>query len=81
MLLDFGSARQALDRKSKSVTAIASAGYSPPEQYESGGGQGAWTDVYALSALCYHAVNRVWFAVALDGQIVCAMCSQPEMET
>ena len=42
VLLDFGSARQALGRRSRSVTAIASAGYSPPEQYESDGAQGAW---------------------------------------
>ena len=39
VLLDFGSARQALGRISRSVTAIASAGYSPPEQYESEGAQ------------------------------------------
>ena len=57
VLLDFGTARQALGRKSKSMTAIASAGYSPPEQYESQGAQGAWTDIYALSALCYRAVT------------------------
>ena len=57
VLLDFGAARQALGRKSKSMTAIASAGYSPPEQYESQGAQGAWTDVYALAALCHRAVT------------------------
>ena len=57
VLLDFGSARQALGRRSRSVTAIASAGYSPPEQYESDGAQGAWTDIYALSALCYRAIT------------------------
>ena len=56
VLLDFGSARQALGRKSRSMTAIASAGYAPPEQYESHGAQGAWTDIYALSALCYRAI-------------------------
>ena len=56
VLLDFGSARQALGRKSKSMTAIASAGYSPPEQYESDSEQGSWTDIYALSALCYRAI-------------------------
>ena len=57
VLLDFGSARQALGRRSRSVTAIASAGYSPPEQYERDGAQGAWTDIYALSALCYRAIT------------------------
>ena len=57
VLLDFGSARQALGRRSRSVTVIASAGYSPPEQYESAGEQGPWTDIYALSALCYRAIT------------------------
>ena len=57
VLLDFGAARQALSRKSKSMTAVASAGYSPPEQYESDGDQGQWTDIYALSALCYRAIT------------------------
>ncbi len=57
VLLDFGSARQALGRKSRSMTAIASAGYSPPEQYESDGEQGPWTDIYALSALCHRAIT------------------------
>ena len=59
VLLDFGSARQALSSRSRSVTAIASAGYSPPEQYESGSEQGPWTDIYALSALCYRAVTGI----------------------
>ena len=57
VLLDFGAARQALGRKSRSLTAVASAGYSPPEQYESEGEQGPWTDIYALAALCHRAIT------------------------
>jgi serine/threonine protein kinase/uncharacterized protein YhfF len=56
VLLDFGAARQALGRKSRSMTSVVSAGYSPPEQYESEGKQGVWTDIYALSALCFRAI-------------------------
>ena len=52
VLLDFGAAR----RQSRRLTAVATAGYSPPEQYESEGEQGPWTDVYSLSALCYRAI-------------------------
>ena len=55
VLLDFGAARQALG--GVSMTAIFSAGYSPPEQYERNGAHGAWTDIYALSALCYRAIT------------------------
>ena len=57
VLLDFGSARQAVGGRTKSLTAVASAGYSPPEQYESDGDQGPWTDIYALAALCYQAIT------------------------
>ena len=57
VLLDFGAARQAMGIRSKSLTAVASAGYSPPEQYESEGEQGPWTDIYSLSALCFRAVT------------------------
>ena len=56
VLLDFGAARQALGRHSRNLTGVVAAGYSPPEQYERDGDQGAWTDVYALSALCYEAI-------------------------
>ena len=57
VLLDFGVARQSMSDKSRSMTVIASAGYSPPEQYAGQGAQGPWTDVYALSALCRRAMT------------------------
>ena len=57
VLLDFGAARSELGVKSENVDAIVSPPYSPPEQYYSGGEQGPYTDIYALSALCYSAIT------------------------
>ena len=55
-MIDFGAARDFGSRHSRSITAIATAGFSPPEQYE-GGEQGPWTDFYALGAIAYRAVT------------------------
>ncbi|CDH47089.1 bifunctional serine/threonine-protein kinase/formylglycine-generating enzyme family protein [Candidatus Contendibacter odensensis] len=60
ILIDFGAARQALGRRSKSVTSVFSPGYSPIEQYlTEGKGYGPWTDIYALGAVLYHCVAGV----------------------
>ena len=68
VLLDFGAARHALGRHSRSLTGVITAGYSPAEQYESDGNQGPWTDIYALSALCYKAITGQIPVDALDRQ-------------
>lgn len=58
VLLDFGSAREAMGKRSKLVSAIVKSGYSPPEQYTTDAeAQGAWTDLYALAATLYHAIS------------------------
>ena len=57
VLLDFGSARQAMGVRSRSVTSIVTPGYAPIEQYSSRGDQGPWTDIYALGGVCYRALT------------------------
>lgn len=44
VIIDFGAARDFQGRHSRSITAIATAGYAPPEQYGVGGQQGPWSD-------------------------------------
>ena len=57
MLIDFGAARQALGEHSKSISAIISQGYAPPEQYTTRGKQGAFTDLYAIGAVLYKLIT------------------------
>ena len=56
MLIDFGAARQALGEHSKSISAIISQGYAPPEQYTTRGKQGPFTDLYAIGATLYKLI-------------------------
>ena len=58
VLIDFGAARDFAGRNSRSITAIAAPGYSPPEQYGVGEQQqGPWTDLYSLGAIAYRCVT------------------------
>ena len=60
LLIDFGSARQAVGRHSRSVTGVISAGYAPVEQYGSDASkQNARTDLYALGATLYRCISGV----------------------
>lgn len=60
VVLDFGSARQALGVETRTLTSLVSPGYAPFEQYNAtrdGDKQGPWTDIYALAATLYRAVT------------------------
>ncbi len=54
VLIDFGSARQALGEQTRTLTTLVTPGYSPLEQYHGASGhQGPWTDIYALGATLF----------------------------
>ncbi|HYX66986.1 MAG TPA: serine/threonine-protein kinase, partial [Burkholderiales bacterium] len=55
VLLDFGSARMPL--ANQDMTTIVSLGFAPFEQYHSRGGEGPWTDLYALGGVLYWVVT------------------------
>ena len=58
VLIDFGSARDAVRGRAQAMSMVVKHGYSPPEQYTSDPGkQGPWTDIYALAATLYFAVS------------------------
>lgn len=61
VLLDFGSARQAVGARTSSLTTLVSRGYAPFEQYDGSNQgrkkQGPWTDLYALAATIYEIIG------------------------
>ena len=61
-LLDFGAARyvenaDAERERNTSTQAILKHGFAPPEQYQSHGALGPWTDVYAMCGTIYYCLT------------------------
>jgi len=59
VLMDFGAARRIIGGMTRALTTVLKPGYAPIEQYSDDGSmaQGAWTDVYALGGVLYHAMT------------------------
>ncbi len=72
VLLDFGAARQELSfhSHSRSVTSMATDGYSPTEQYSTRSILlGPWSDIYAMAATLYRCVAGFKPQGAFDRQL------------
>ncbi|MDZ7704209.1 MAG: serine/threonine-protein kinase [Trueperaceae bacterium] len=57
VLIDFGSARQFQHGKTTQLTRLLTPDYAAPEQYQSAGRFGPYTDLYGLGATLYHALT------------------------
>ena len=58
LLLDFGSARQAMSDETMTLTMMVTPGYAPVEQYYGKSDvQGPWTDIYSLGATIFRAIT------------------------
>ena len=66
MLIDFGSARQAIIEADHAQKITLTHGFAPIEQYPDKGKQGPWTDLYALGASMYFCISGKRPPVSID---------------
>ena len=65
-LMDFGAARDYTKFGEKTLSIVLKPGYAPPEQYQTHGIQGPWTDIYALCATMYKCITGETPSDAID---------------
>lgn len=58
VLLDFGSARQALSNVHQNLPTSFTPGFAPPEQYYDRKSLGPWSDIYSIGASMYACMIR-----------------------
>ncbi len=58
VLLDFGSARQALNENMSKISPSYTPGFASPEQYYDRKVLGPWSDIYSLGATMYSCITR-----------------------
>ena len=56
-LIDFGNAKNLVQKDGEVLSVVIKPGFAPPEQYSSKGKQGTFTDVYALAGTVYYALS------------------------
>jgi hypothetical protein len=64
VLLDFGSARQALNENIAKSSPSYTPGFAPPEQYFDRTQLGPWSDIYSIGATMYSCLTRTSPAAA-----------------
>lgn len=57
LLLDFGSARQALTGEHSRLAPMYTPGFAAPEQYRNSESLGPWTDIYGIGASMYACIT------------------------
>ena len=53
ILLDFGAARQTINKDLPKLTPMYTPGFAPPELYSKTGGLGPWSDIYSIGAAMF----------------------------
>lgn len=70
VLIDFGAAKEIINRRKGNSSAIVKDGLSPPEQYSTVSiNQGPWSDIYSLAATLYYSISGKFPLDATDRMI------------